>query len=125
VLVRQEMAETKAEKKAWSTLWDRLSAAAAVLVLVVIAMPGVARAKSFEIKDMEAGNAAVCILCCYEAYPDGPQPVQSWPQATPLQVTLPTPAEPGPTAPTFSPSMQARRCRLDAPLKDGFGDAPG
>lgn len=25
----------------------------------------------------------------------------------------------------FSPSMQARRCRLDAPLKDGFGDAPG
>ncbi|WP_256200874.1 DUF3693 domain-containing protein [Stenotrophomonas maltophilia] len=63
VLVRQEMAETKAEKKAWSTLWDRLSAAAAVLVLVVVAMPGVARAKSFEIKGMEAGNAAVCILC--------------------------------------------------------------
>ncbi|HDS1082548.1 TPA: hypothetical protein UL936_003271 [Stenotrophomonas maltophilia] len=63
VLVRQEMAETKAEKKAWSTLWDRLSAAAAVLVLAVVAMPGVARAKSFEIKGMEAGNAAVCILC--------------------------------------------------------------
>lgn len=63
VLVRQEMAETKAEKKAWSALWDRLSAAAAVLVLVVIAMPGVARAKSFEIKGMEAGNAAVYILC--------------------------------------------------------------
>lgn len=38
---------------------------------------------------------------------------------------LPTPGEPGSTAPTFSPSMQARRCRLDTPLKDGFGDAPG
>lgn len=66
VLVRQEMAETKAEKKAWSTLWDRLSAAAAVLVLVVIAMPGVARAKAYEIKGIEAGNAAVCILCSKE-----------------------------------------------------------
>ncbi len=63
VLVRQEMAKTKAEKKAWSALWDRLSAAAAVLVLVVVAAPGVARAKSFEIKSMDAGNAAVCILC--------------------------------------------------------------
>ncbi|MEX5404630.1 hypothetical protein VPH47_10285, partial [Stenotrophomonas sp. WED208] len=40
-----------------------LSAAAAVLMLVVVAAPGVARAKAFEIKGMEAGNAAVCILC--------------------------------------------------------------
>lgn len=75
VLVRQEMAETKAEKKAWSTLWDRLSAAAAVLVLVVIAMPGVARAKSFEIKGMEAGNAAVCILCSLRHCPIQASPV--------------------------------------------------
>ncbi len=63
VLIRQETAETRAEKKGWATLWDRLSAAAAVLVLVVLAAPGVARAKSFEIKGMEAGSAAVCILC--------------------------------------------------------------
>ncbi|WP_232528346.1 DUF3693 domain-containing protein [Stenotrophomonas maltophilia] len=63
VLIRQETAETKAEKKGWATLWDRLSAAAAVLVLVVVAMPGVARAKAIEIKGLDQGNAAVCILC--------------------------------------------------------------
>ncbi|WP_329767397.1 DUF3693 domain-containing protein [Stenotrophomonas maltophilia] len=84
VLVRQETAETRAEKKGWATLWDRLSAAAAVLVLVVIAMPGVARAKPFEIKAMEAGNAAVCILCYKGVYPGEPQAVQSWPHAAPL-----------------------------------------
>lgn len=48
VLIRQETAETKAEKKGWATLWDRLSAAAAVLVLVVVAAPGVARAKAVD-----------------------------------------------------------------------------
>lgn len=63
VRVMEEQAETPAQRRVWRSVLDRLSAAAAVLVLVVVAMPGVARAKSFEIKDMEAGNAAVCILC--------------------------------------------------------------
>lgn len=48
VLIRQETAETKAEKKGWATLWERLSAAAAVLVLVVFAAPGAARAKAID-----------------------------------------------------------------------------
>ncbi|HDS1661888.1 TPA: hypothetical protein QEL40_000571 [Stenotrophomonas maltophilia] len=63
VRVMEEQAETPAQRRVWRSVLDRLSAAAAVLVLVVVAMPGVARAKSFEIKGMEAGNAAVCILC--------------------------------------------------------------
>lgn len=80
VLVRQEMAKTKAEKKAWGALWDRLSAAAAVLVLVVVAMPGVARAKAIEIKGLGEGNAAVCILCSKRS--------KGLPRFLPLSVSL-------------------------------------
>lgn len=72
VLIRQETAETRAEKKGWATLWDRLSAAAAVLVLVVVAMPGVARAKAIEINGLDQGKAAVCILCSkQDSHPSG------------------------------------------------------
>ncbi|WP_329750608.1 DUF3693 domain-containing protein [Stenotrophomonas maltophilia] len=56
VLVRQEMAKTKAEKKAWGALWDRLSAAAAVLALVMVATPGVARAKAIDSQGFSAGG---------------------------------------------------------------------
>lgn len=63
VRVMEEQAETPAQRRVWRSVLDRLSAAAAVLVLVVVAAPGVARAKSFEIKNMDAGSAAVCILC--------------------------------------------------------------
>lgn len=67
VRVMEEQAETPAQRRVWRSVLDRLSAAAAVLVLVVVAMPGVARAKSFEIKGMEAGNAGVCILCSFRS----------------------------------------------------------
>lgn len=63
VRVMEEQAETPAQRRVWRSVLDRLSAAAAVLVLVVAAAPGVARAKSFEIKSMDAGGATVCILC--------------------------------------------------------------
>lgn len=56
VLIRQETAETKAEKKGWATLWDRLSAAAAVLVLVVVATPGVARANPLPVQGFSGGH---------------------------------------------------------------------
>lgn len=63
VLVRQEMAETKAEKKAWSTLWDRLSAAAAVLMLVVVAAPSVARANPVQIQGLSnSGDSSMYIM---------------------------------------------------------------
>lgn len=70
VRVMEEQAETPAQRRVWRSVLDRLSAAAAVLMLVVVAAPGVAREKSFEIKGMEAGNAAVCILCFHRTGPN-------------------------------------------------------
>lgn len=61
--IHAERATSPVERRVWRSVLDRLSAAAAVLMLVVIAAPGVARAKSFEIKGMDAGSAAVYILC--------------------------------------------------------------
>ncbi|HHA2386869.1 TPA: DUF3693 domain-containing protein [Stenotrophomonas maltophilia] len=61
--IHAERATSPVERRVWRSVLDRLSAAAAVLVLVVLAAPGVARAKAFEIKGLEQGNAAVCILC--------------------------------------------------------------
>ncbi|HEL4109990.1 TPA: DUF3693 domain-containing protein [Stenotrophomonas maltophilia] len=85
VRVMEEQAETPAQRRVWRSVLDRLSAAAAVLVLVVVAMPGVARAKSFEINGMEAGNAPVCILCSPELSPDSQAPFGTRPccQTTP------------------------------------------
>jgi len=49
-----ERATSPVERKVWRSVLDRLSAAAAVLVLVVCATPGVARAKSFDIQSLSA-----------------------------------------------------------------------
>ncbi len=48
VRVMEEQAETPAQRRVWRSVLDRLSAAAAVLVLAVIAMPGAARAKAVD-----------------------------------------------------------------------------
>lgn len=68
VLIRQEMAETKAEKRAWSALWDRLSPVTTVIggmVLALNMMPTTSSAKPLEIKQLREGGAPVCILCSY------------------------------------------------------------
>lgn len=55
VLIRQEMAETKAEKRAWSALWDRLSPVTTVIGGVVLAMcmaPGLVRANPVGIQSL-------------------------------------------------------------------------
>jgi hypothetical protein len=60
VLVRQEMAETKAEKKAWGALWDRLSPVTTVIgamVLLVGAVPGAAKAETLAAQRFAAGAA--------------------------------------------------------------------
>lgn len=46
--IHAERATSPVERKVWRSLLDRLSAAAAVLVLVVVAAPGVARAKAID-----------------------------------------------------------------------------
>ncbi|WP_312252384.1 DUF3693 domain-containing protein [Stenotrophomonas sp.] len=61
VLVRQEMAETKAEKKAWSALWDRLSPVTTVIgamVLLVGAVPSAAKAETIAAQGFAASAAA-------------------------------------------------------------------
>lgn len=66
VLVRTEGAESPAEKAGWSLVWDRLSPVTTViggLVLAVCMMPALARAKHVEIKGLDEGKAAFCILC--------------------------------------------------------------
>lgn len=61
--VHAEKAQSPTERAMWRSMLDRLSAAAAVLVLVVFSAPGVARAKAIEINALDQGAAAVCILC--------------------------------------------------------------
>ncbi|CAQ45878.1 DUF3693 domain-containing protein [Stenotrophomonas maltophilia] len=83
VLIRQETAETKAEKKGWATLWDRLSAAAAVLVLVVVATPGVARANPLPVQGFSSGHGDSMYIMFIAPLPDpgftshAPDPLQA------------------------------------------------
>lgn len=46
--IHAERATSPVERRVWRSVLDRLSAAAAVLVLAVIAMPGAARAKAID-----------------------------------------------------------------------------
>lgn len=62
--IHAERATSVTERALWRLILDRVSAAAAVLVLVVFSAPGVARAKAIEINNLQQGDAAVCILCC-------------------------------------------------------------
>ncbi|MCU1180438.1 DUF3693 domain-containing protein [Stenotrophomonas maltophilia] len=101
VRVMEEQAETPAQRRVWRSVLDRLSAAAAVLVLVVVAMPGVARAKAIEIKSLDKGNAAVCILCSSQTGPGDRPPGPNPRCRLPLQMAAPTPAEPRPTRRAF------------------------
>ncbi|WP_375066912.1 DUF3693 domain-containing protein [Stenotrophomonas lactitubi] len=58
-----ERATSPVERKVWRSVLDRLSAAAAVLVLVVCATPGVARAKSVDIQSLsEARGGSMYIM---------------------------------------------------------------
>lgn len=69
VLVRTEGAESPAEKAGWSLVWDRLSPVTTViggLVLAVCMMPALARAKPVEIKGLDEGKTAFCILCSHQ-----------------------------------------------------------
>ncbi|WP_425518304.1 DUF3693 domain-containing protein [Stenotrophomonas indicatrix] len=52
----EEQAEGPAQRKVWRSVLDRLSAAAAVLVLAVVAVPGAARAKSIDLQGFSAGG---------------------------------------------------------------------
>ncbi|HEL3156580.1 TPA: DUF3693 domain-containing protein [Stenotrophomonas maltophilia] len=54
--IHAERATSPVERKVWRSVLDRLSAAAAVLVLVVAAAPGVARANPLQIQGVNGGH---------------------------------------------------------------------
>lgn len=54
--IHAERATSPVERKVWRSVLDRLSAAAAVLVLVVVATPGVARANSLPVQGVSGGH---------------------------------------------------------------------
>ncbi|UXB38967.1 DUF3693 domain-containing protein [Stenotrophomonas maltophilia] len=54
--VHAERAASPAERAMWKSMLDRLSAAAAVLALVAVAMPGAARAKGVDLQGISAGS---------------------------------------------------------------------
>lgn len=71
VRVQQERATTAAERKMFGALWDRLSPVTTViggLILALNMMPATSSAKPLEIKGLEEGNAAFCILCYWFAW---------------------------------------------------------
>ncbi|UGB23629.1 DUF3693 domain-containing protein [Stenotrophomonas maltophilia] len=51
-----ERADSRVERALWNSVLDRLSAAAAVLVLVVAATPGVARANPLPVQGVSGGH---------------------------------------------------------------------
>lgn len=54
--IHAERATSPVERRVWRSVLDRLSAAAAVLVLVVVAAPGVARAKAIDSQGFSASG---------------------------------------------------------------------
>lgn len=54
--IHAERATSPVERKVWRSVLDRLSAAAAVLMLVVVAAPGAARAKAIDSQGFSSGG---------------------------------------------------------------------
>ncbi|HGP0654915.1 TPA: DUF3693 domain-containing protein [Stenotrophomonas maltophilia] len=124
-MIHAERATTATERALWRLMLDRMGAAAAVVALVALSMPSLANAKTAQIQAVSAAdNGGMYIML-----PRG-LPIRT--PAIPVLAACCSPSSNRPNArrtwlhgANFSPGMQARRCRLDAPLKDGFGDAPG
>lgn len=92
VLVRQEGAETSAEKHGWSVVWDRLSPVTTViggLVLAIGMMPATGRTKSLDIQQLARVDGAYSVYYVRKtpagasvqiiAY-DNPVKATRWPQ---------------------------------------------
>ncbi|AIL06669.1 hypothetical protein BWP19_06515 [Stenotrophomonas maltophilia] len=124
-MLHAERAQTATERALWRLMLDRLSAAAAVVALVALSLPSIGNAKTAQNQAVSEG------LLTHSVYYVTKRSAQPNPTSPVLAASC-SPSSNPPNArrtrlhgANFSPSMQARRCRLDAPLKDGFGDAPG
>ncbi|MCU1145195.1 hypothetical protein JAK60_17245 [Stenotrophomonas maltophilia] len=88
-----ERADSRVERALWNSVLDRLGAAAAVLVLVVVAVPGVARANPLPIQGVNGGHSDSMYIMLQRGLPrrTPSSPVLATCCPPPLQVTLPTP----------------------------------
>ncbi len=101
-MIHAERATSATERALWRLMLDRMSAAAAVVALVALSMPGLANAKTAQNQAVSGGLLTHSVYYVTKmSTHTNPQPVQSWPRAAPLQVSLPTSAEPGSTAPNL------------------------
>ncbi|WP_329913511.1 DUF3693 domain-containing protein [Stenotrophomonas sp. SMYL86] len=76
--IHAERATSPVERKVWRSVLDRLSAAAAVLMLVVVAAPSVARANPVQIQSFsDSGGGSMYIMLQARSLPKKPEPPQS------------------------------------------------
>ncbi|HHA2525259.1 TPA: DUF3693 domain-containing protein [Stenotrophomonas maltophilia] len=105
-MIHAERATTATERALWRLMLDRMGAAAAVVALVALSMPGLANAKTAQNQAVSGGllTHSVYYVTKGSAHTN---PSQSSPgrKLPPLQVP-PTPAEPGSTAPTSHPACR-------------------
>ena len=67
--IHAERATSPVERKVWKSVLDRLSAAATVLVLVVVTAPGAARANPVEIQGVSGGHGDSMYIMLQRALP--------------------------------------------------------
>lgn len=81
--IHAERATSPVERRVWRSVLDRLSAAAAVLVLVVVATPGVARANSLPVQGVSGDHGDGMYIMFITPLPDpgftshAPDPLQA------------------------------------------------
>jgi len=61
-MIHAERATSATERALWRLILDRVSAAAAVVALVCVSLPGVANAKGHEINDLHASTAHILYI---------------------------------------------------------------
>ncbi len=70
--IHAEKATSPVERKVWRSVLDRLSAAAAALVLVVAAMPGAARANPPQIQGVSDASVYIMFIPLQQGCPSTP-----------------------------------------------------
>ncbi|MDZ5777852.1 DUF3693 domain-containing protein [Stenotrophomonas maltophilia] len=89
-LIHAERAQSATERALWRLMLDRMSAAAAVVALVALSMPGLANAKTAQIQAVSAADNGGMYIMLQRGLPSRTQPVQSSPvQSSPGRKLLP------------------------------------
>jgi len=67
-MIHAERATSATERALWRLILDRVSAAAAVVALVCVSLPGVANAKAYEINGLRAPTAHILYIMSDASY---------------------------------------------------------